>query len=107
LIRPTQEEPHFVGCLPRVGMYLPRGSIGFSWKPHHLFYRKHNYKHFISLCVGFHASCKIYMIGCCTLYQIFFFVICIEWYIKQCTETRNKNYFVLFGLTGSFYYLQE
>ena len=52
-------------------MYLPRGSIGFSWKLHHLFYRKYNYKHLFSICVSFHDSCKIYMIGCCTPYQIY------------------------------------
>ena len=70
MIRPTQEEPHFVGFITRVGMYLPRGSIGFSWKLHHLFYKKYNYKHLISMCISFHASCKIYMIGCYTPYQI-------------------------------------
>jgi hypothetical protein len=52
-------------------MYLPRGFIGFSWKLHYLFYRKYNYKHIFSVCVSFHASCKIYMIGCCTPYQIY------------------------------------
>ena len=29
------------------------------------------YKHLFSMCVGFHAPCIIYMIGCCTPYQIY------------------------------------